>query len=82
MPNSDETLQRIRESAAARKFRERKERLDAQLEKSQADPYGGDRHRYLPASYRARDELAALIGEARADAVKALIEAMIQERHD
>lgn len=41
-----------------------------------------DRWRYLPASYRAMDELEKDIGSESAEKVKALIEAMIQERHD
>lgn len=41
-----------------------------------------EEYRYLPTSYRAFDELAEVTDTYTAEKIKALIEAMIQERHD
>lgn len=60
--------------AEERDARERAERLAHQAE--------DEKWRYLPASYRAMDDLERAIGSEQAEKVKSLIDAMIAERHE
>jgi hypothetical protein len=65
------------------KRRLREEALMREHEKREAEEAAkNERYRHLPASYRAFDELAEVIGGYHAEKVKALIEAMIAERHE